>query len=114
MMGSGCAANPSYGLRAQRGLRDLVLACSIESSDRLDDSKRKDNALLARSLGIISSPMTCNSFEMQSLFMLVRKSCASVRNDSCMLLGRRTLMTRVGSLSVSADGRFSRSLTRNL
>ena len=59
---------------------------------------------LARSFGIISSPMTCSSFEMHSLFMLVRRSWASVRSDSCMLLGSRTVMTRVGSLSPSAEG----------
>ena len=59
---------------------------------------------LARSFGIISSSMTCSSFEMHSLFMLVRRSWASVRRDSCMLLGSRTVMTRVGSLSASAEG----------
>ncbi len=30
---------------------------------------------------------------MHSLFMLVFRSCASVRNDSCRLLGNRTVIT---------------------
>ena len=62
-----------------------------------------------RSAGMRSCSITCSSFEMHSLFMLVRRSWASVRKYSCMLLGSRTVITRVGSLSVSVAFFCSRS-----
>ena len=51
------------------------------------------------SVGTSLSSMYCSSFEMQSLFMLVCRAWASWRSDSCMLLGSRTVITRVGSFS---------------
>ena len=58
--------------------------------------------------------MNCSSFEMQSLFMLVRCSWASTRSASCRLLGSRTVMTRVGSSGSTADGPLLAQLGQHL
>ena len=58
--------------------------------------------------------MNWRSFEIQSLFMLVRCSWASARRASCRLFGSRTVITRVGSSSSTASGALLAKLGQQL
>ncbi len=49
-------------------------------------------------VGTSSCSTICNSFEMQSLFMLVERNSASFRKARCKLSGKRTVTTRVSSV----------------